>query len=90
MLGSVGECATRPVQGPGTSEVLATQLTCSRCRDGSKCQSPPIGDNAEVARQSESEAELDEDPSSRASIHDQGELPESTADQDLSEDANYR
>ena len=107
----VGESATRPVQGPGTSEVLATQPllvpgagtatqpsqapgagpeVLPSGSDVLPSQSPPIGYNAEVARQSESEAELDEDPSPRASIHDQGELPESTTDQDLSEDANYR
>ena len=108
----VGESATRPVLGPGTSDVIATQPllvpgagTATQpsqapgagpevLPSGSEVvlssQSPPICHNAEVARQSESEAELDEDPSSRASIHDQGELPEATTDQDLSEDANYR
>ena len=106
------ESATRPVQGPSTSEVIATQPllvpgvgTATQpsqapgvgpevLPSGSEVvlpsQSPPIGHNAEVARQSDSEAELDEDPSPRASIHNQGELPESSTDQDLSEDANYR
>ena len=108
----VTESATHPVQGPGTSEVVATQpllvpgagtatqptqapvagpeVLPSGCEAVLSSQSPPIGHNAEVARQSESEAELDEDPSSRSSIHNQNELPESTADQDLSEDTNYR
>ena len=46
--------------------------------------------NAEVAAESESEAELVGEPASPASIHDQSDLPETTTDQDLSEDANYR
>ena len=46
--------------------------------------------NDEVAAESESEAELVGEPASPASIHDQSDLPETTTDQDLSEDANYR
>ena len=46
--------------------------------------------NAEVAAESENEAELVGEPASPASIHDQSDLPETTTDQDLSEDANYR
>ena len=38
----------------------------------------------------DSEAEVAGEPASPASIHVQGELPEDSADQDLSEDANYR
>ena len=44
----------------------------------------------EFAGESESEAELGGEPVSPASINVQGELPEDTTDQDLSEDANYR
>ena len=53
-------------------------------------QSPPIGQNSEVARESDSEAEVDAEPASPASVHYQGDVPESNTDQDLSEDANYR
>ena len=42
------------------------------------------------AGESESEAELDGEPASPASVNVQGELPEDSTDQDLSEDANYR
>ena len=44
----------------------------------------------EFAGESDSEAELDGEPASPASVHVQGELPEDSTDQDLSEDANYR
>ena len=102
---------TRPVQGPGTSEVLATQpllvpgagtatqpsqapgacpeVLPSSCDASPSDQSVSGGRNTEVAGESESEADLDGEPAS-ASIHDQSELPETTMDQDLSEDANYR
>ena len=40
--------------------------------------------------QSDSEAELDGEPTSPASVQVQGDLPEDATDQDLSEDANYR
>ena len=53
-------------------------------------QSPPIGQNSEVAREYDSEAELDGEPASPASVHCQGDLPDTATDQDLSEDANYR
>ena len=108
----VNESATRPVQGPGTSEVLATQPLLvpgagtatqpsqapgagpedlpSGCEAMLSDQSPSGGRNTEVARESESEAELGGEPASPASIHDQSDLQETTTDQDLSEDANYR
>ena len=106
------ESATCPVQGPGTSDVLATQpllvpgagtstqssqapgagpeVLPSGCEATLFDQSLSGGRNTEVAGESESEAELDGEPASPASIHDQSDLPETTTDQDLSEDANYR
>ena len=44
----------------------------------------------EFAGESDSEAEKDGEPASPASVNVQGELPEDSTDQDLSEDANYR
>ena len=44
----------------------------------------------EFADESDSEAEVDGEPASPASVHVQGDLPEDATDQDLSEDANYR
>ena len=103
------ESATRPVQCPGTSEVLATQpllvpgagtatqpsqapgagpeVLPSGCETTLSDQSPSGGRNTEVARNLK---ELDGEPASPASIHDQSDLPETTTHQDLSEDANYR
>ena len=104
--------ATHPVQGPGTSEVLATQpllvpgagtatqpsqapgagpeVLPAGAETTLHNQSPSIGQNSDVARQSDSEAELDGEPASPASVHYQGDVPEAATDQDLSEDANYR
>ena len=48
------------------------------------------GRTVEIASESESEAELDREPASPASANAQGELPEDSTDQDLSEEANYR
>ena len=61
-----------------------------QCQTTLSDQSLSIGRNAEVAAESESEAELVGEPALPASIHDQSDLPETTTDQDLSEDANYR
>ena len=61
-----------------------------QCQATLSDQSLSIGGNAEVAAESESETELVGEPTSPASIHDQSDLPETTTDQDLSEDANYR
>ena len=61
-----------------------------QCQATLSDQSLFISRNAEVAAESESEAELVGEPASPASIHDQSDLPETTTDQDLSEDANYR
>ena len=61
-----------------------------QCQATKSDQSLSIGGNAEVAAESESEAELVGEPASPASIHDQSDLLETTTDQDLSEDANYR
>ena len=44
----------------------------------------------EFAGESDSEAEVDGEPASPASVHVQDDLPEDATDQDLSEDANYR
>ena len=106
------ESATHPVQGPGTSETVATQpllvpgagtatqppqapgagpeVLPSGYETTLSNQSPPIGQNSEVARESDSEAEVDPEPASPASVHYQGDVPETNTDQDLSEDANYR
>ena len=43
-----------------------------------------------MASESDSEAEVDGESTSPASVHVQGDLPEDLTDQDLSEDANYR
>ena len=44
----------------------------------------------EIASESESEPELDNEPASPTTANAKGELPEDSTDQDLSEDANYR
>ena len=44
----------------------------------------------EFTRESDSEAEVAGEPASPASIDAQGELPEDSTDQDLSEDGNHR
>ena len=44
----------------------------------------------EIDGESESEPELDREPASPATSNTQGELPEDSTDQDLSEEANYR
>ena len=107
----VSESATRPVQGPCTSDVatqhlqapgagMATQPTQvpgagpevlpSGC-ETTLCDRSPSGDRrAEVAGESESEAELDGEPASPVSVNIQGNLLEASTDQDLSEDTNYR
>ena len=80
------ETATQPTQAPGAGpEVLPAGVETTLHN-----QSPPIGQNSEVARESDSEAELDGEPASPASVHCQGDLPDTATDQDLSEDANYR
>ena len=53
-------------------------------------QSLSGGRTVEIAGESESEPELDREPASPASANAEGELPEDSADQDLSEEANYR
>ena len=78
--------ATQPSQAPGAGpEILPAGVETTLHN-----QSPPIGQESDVARQSDSEAELDGEPSSPASIQCQGDLPDTATDQDLSEDANYR
>ena len=78
--------ATQPTQAPGAGpEILPAGVETTLHN-----QSPPIGQNSDAARESDSEAELDGEPSSPASIHCQGDLPDTATDQDLSEDANYR
>ena len=44
----------------------------------------------EFPGESESEAEVEGEPASPTNVNVQGELPEDSTDQDLSEDANYR
>ena len=80
------ETATQPTQAPGAGpEILPAGVETTLHN-----QLPPIGQDSDIARQSDSEAELDGEPSSPASIHCQGDLPDTATDQDLSEDANYR
>ena len=119
----VSKSATRPVQGPGTSDV-ATQLLQSpgaeiatqplQVPGARTATQPPKAPGAgpevlptsydathldqplpgvrtdEFASESDSEAEMDREPASPASVNAQGELPEDSTDQDLSEEANYR
>ena len=115
--------ATRPVQGPGTSDVATQPLGAPSAElatqplqapgAGTATQPPqapgagpevlPTGFEStqlnkslpgvrpdEFAGESDSEAEVDGEPASPASVHIQGDVPEDTTDQDLSEDANYR
>ena len=110
-VGDVSGSATRPVQGPGTSDV-ATQpsqapgvgtATRPLQAPGAGPEVLPTGNKStqlnkslpgvrpdEFSGESDSEAEVTGEPASPASIHNQGELPEESTDQDLSEDANYR
>ena len=119
----VSKSATRPVQGPGTSDVATQPLQAPGAEIATQpLQAPgagtatqptqvpdagpgvlPTGIDStqlnqslpgvrpdEFAGESDSEAELDGEPASPASLHVQGELPEDSTDQDISEDANYR
>ena len=119
----VSKSATRPVQGPGTSDVATQPLQAPGAETATQplwapgagtatqpLQAPGAGPEvlptsndpaqldqslsggrtAEIAGESESEPELDREPASPASANAQGELPEDSTDQDLSEDANYR
>ena len=119
----VSGSATRPVQGPGTSDVATQPLQAP----GAELATPPLQapgagtatkspqapgagpeflptsiDSTqlnkslpnvrpdEFAGESDSEAEVDGEPASPASVHVQGDRPEDSTDQDLSEGANYR
>ena len=117
------ESATRPVQGPGTSDVTTQHLQAPgtelatqplQAPDAGTATQPPQAPGAgpevlptgiestelnkplpgvrpdEFAGESDSEAEVDGEPASPASVHVQGDLPEDATDQDLSEDANCR
>ena len=53
-------------------------------------QSLPGVQTDEIAGESDSEAEMERELASPASANAQGELPEDSTDQDLSEEANYR
>ena len=119
----VSGSATRPVQGPGTSEVATQPLQAPGADIATQplqapgagtatqpTQAPgagpavlPTGNEStqlnqslpgvrpdEFTGESDSEAEVAGEPASPASLHAQGELPEDSTDQDLSEDANYR
>ena len=78
--------ATQPPQAPGAApEVLPTGYDTTQLD-----QSLSGGRSAEIAGESESEAEMDGEPASPASANAQGELSEDSTDQDLSEEANYR
>ena len=78
--------ATQPPQAPGAGpEVLPTGYDATQLD-----QSLSGGRSAEIAGESESEAEMDGEPASPASANTLGELPEDSTDQDLSEEANYR
>ena len=107
----VSKSATRPVQGPGTSDVATQPLQAPGAGTATQpTQAPGAGPevlptsydttlldqslsggrSAEIASESESEAKMDGEPASPASVNAQGELPEDSTDQELSEDANYR
>ena len=89
---------TRPVQGPGTSdvatqppqapgagpEVLPTSI------ESTQLNKPLPGVRPDEFAGREGEAEVDGKPASPASVDVQGDVPEDATDQDLSEDANYR
>ena len=80
------EIATQPSQAPGAGpKVLPTSINSTQLN-----QSLPGVRPDEFAGESESEAEMDGEPASPTSVNVQGELPEDSTDQDLSEDANYR
>ena len=88
-----------PVQGPGTSDVATQPLQAPGAGpevlptgiESTQLNKPLAGVRPdEFAGESDSEAEMDGEPASPASVHVQGDVPEDTTDQDLSEDANYR
>ena len=107
----VCKSATRPVQGPGTSDVATQPLQAPGAGTATQpIQAPGAGPEVlptgidstqlnqplpgvrtdEFASESDSEAEMDREPVSPASANAQGELPEDSTDQDLSEEANHR
>ena len=76
----------QPPQAPGAGpEVLPTGIEFTQLNKPLPGVRPD-----EFAGESDSEAEMDGESASAASINVQGELLEDTTDQDLSEDANYR
>ena len=78
--------ATQPPQAPGAGpEVLPTGYDATLSD-----QSLSGGRSAEIAGESESEAEMDGELASPTSANTQGDLPEESSDQDVSEEANYR
>ena len=78
--------ATQPLQAPSAGpEVLPTGNDPAQLD-----QSLSGGRTVEISGESESEPQLDSEPASSASANAQGELPEDSTDQDLSEGANYR
>ena len=78
--------ATQPPQVPGAGpEILPTGIESTQLNKPLPGVRPD-----EFAGESDSEAEVDGEPASPASVHVQGDLPEDATDQDLSEDANYR
>ena len=100
----VSGSATRPVQGPGTSDVATQPLKAPGAELATQPLQAPVAGTAtqppqrllpgvrpdEFAGESDSEAEVGGEPASPAIVHVQGDLLEDATDQDLSEDANYR
>ena len=98
----VSGSATRPVQGPGTSDVATKPLQAPGAELATQPpQAPGAGPEVlptgiestqlnkplpgvrpdEFAGESDSEAEVDGEPASPASVHIQGDLPEDATDQ---------
>ena len=90
------DVATQPLQAPGAR--TATHHPQAPCvgpevlptgNDPAQLdQSLSSGRTVEIASESESEAELDREPASPASVNAHGELSKDSTDQDLSEEAN--
>ena len=78
--------ATQSPQAPGAGpEVLPTGIESTQLNKPLPGVRPD-----EFAGESDSEAEVDGELASPASVHVQGDLPKDATDQNLSEDANYR
>ena len=91
------ELATQPLQAPGAGTATQPPQTCGAGPEvlptGNDTQLDPSLPGVrtdEIAGESDSEAKMDKEPVSPVSTNAQGELPEDSTDQDLSEEANYR